>query len=170
MAGHSVGSKDFKESPLTYADADRIFHEAGSKYLLLLLTECSVPRKIRPGVQELSVAVSDKITAKYGPLDRALQAWADDRPSRVIYHRMPLDRSDTRTMTRVGACWLPQIRIVRRETILFRSSVSIGDNKEFLAQDVGGRSFVRRVEPSSSGFINLLDALSAEIDRHSVKA
>ena len=164
-----MSKRELKEAPLTYADADRIFHEADGKYLLLLLTECSVPKKIRPGIQELALSVSERITATDGPLDCALKAWAEDRPSKVKYHRMPLDRADSRTMARVGVCWLPQVRVVRKETILFRSSVSIGDNKEFLAQDVGGMSFIRRVDPSSAGLVNLLDALSAEVDRRSIK-
>jgi len=152
--------------PVSYAEVERLFASAGDRYLLLLLTETSeaVP-KVKPGIPALSYKVLDQLTAREGPLDEALTNWAEQRPSRVLYRRLSMDRNDSKTMTRLGVCWLPQVRLVRRETTLFRSSVSVGDNGEFLAQDVGGRSFRRRVEPSPKGFINLLDALSAEVDR-----
>lgn len=151
---------------VTYAEVERMFKAATDRYLLLLLTETSdaVP-KVKPGISAISYRVLDVLTDESGPLDEALRNWAEQRPSRVHYRRLLLDRHDSKVMTRLGVCWLPQVRLVRRERTLFRSSVSVGDNGEFLAQDVGGRSFQRRVDPSPEGFTNLLDALAAEVDR-----
>ena len=151
---------------VTFPEVERLFASARDRYLLLLLTETSeaVP-KVKPGIPALSFKVLDELTDEYGPLDEALTNWAEQRPSRVLYRRLHLDRHDSKVMVRIGVNWLPQVRLMRRETTLFRSSVSVGDNGEFLAQDVGGRSFRRRVEPSPQGFTNLLDALCAEVDR-----
>ena len=152
--------------PTSYAEVERIFASAGKRYLLLLLTEAGDSSlKVKPGVPALSYNILDVLSEEGGPLDEILFNWSSQRPSRVLYKRLSLDSTDTKLMTRIGACWLPQVRLVRRETTLFRSSVSIGDNGEFLAQDVGGISMQRRVAPSPEGFTNLLDALSAEIDR-----
>lgn len=151
----------------TDADVDNLFASARGRYLLLLLTETSeAVSKVKPGIPKLGYRVTDHLTESGGPLDEALVSFAEQRPSRVVYHRLQLDRSNSLVMTKIGICWLPQVRLVRRQTTLFRSSVSVGDNGEFLAQDVGGRSFQRRVQPGPDGFVNLLDALSAEVDRN----
>jgi hypothetical protein len=152
--------------PVTYTEVERLFASARDRYLLLLLTEpSSAVQKVKPGIPALSYSILDVLTAEEGALDETLTNWAGQRPSRLIYRRLDLDRHDTKTMVRLGVTWLPQVRLMRRGTVLFRSSVSVGDNGEFLAQDVGGKSFRRRVEPSPEGFSNLLDALSAEVDR-----
>jgi len=152
--------------PVTESDVDKLFAFARDRYLLLLLAEASesVP-KVKPGIPALAYKVQDVLTDSGGPLDEALTNWAEQRPSHVVYRRLLMDRDDSKVMTKMGVCWLPQVRLVRRETLLFRSSVSVGDNGEFLTQDVGGRSFRRRVPAGPSGFVNLLDALSAETDR-----
>ena len=152
--------------PITEADVDKLFALARDRYLLLLLAETSdaIP-KVKPGIPQLGYTVQDVLTDSGGPLDEALTNWAEQRPSRVSYRRLHMDRNDSKVMTIMGICWLPQVRLIRRSTVLFRSSVSVGDNGEFLTQDVGGRSFQRRVDPGPSGFVNLLDALSAEVDR-----
>lgn len=131
---------------------------------LLLLTEKSdcIP-KVKPGLPALAYRVLDETTADNGPLDQMLKAFVSQRP-RLLYRRLLLDRKDARVMTTLGVCWLPQVRVVKNGKILFRSSVSIGDNGQFLAQDVGGRSFVRRVQ-AVAPLINLADALAAELDR-----
>lgn len=152
---------------LTYHGVERLLSSVGDKYLLLLLTEPTgiSPQTAKPGIPSLSYRVLDVLTEQGGQLDDSLSNWAKQRPSRLLYRRLEIDRSDAKLMTRIGVCWLPQIRLVKKGRTLFRSSVSVGDNGEFLAQDVGGKSFLRRVEPSLGGYINLLDALSAEIDR-----
>lgn len=154
------------DTMVSAAEVDTLFASARDRFVLLLLAETSkaVP-KVKPGLPALAYTVLDKLTARGGPLDEALTNWATQRPSRVLYRRLQLDRNDSKLMTSIGVCWLPQVRLVRRSTVLFRSSVSVGDNGEFLAQDVGGRSFRRRVDPAPSGFLNLMDALSAEVDR-----
>ena len=153
--------------PVSYTELERLLASVGDRYLLLLLLteKTRSSHKVKPGIPALSYRVLDELTERGGSLDRNLTNWADQRPSRICYRRLALDKDDQRSMTRLGVCWLPQIRLMKRETILFRSSVSVGDNGEFLAQDVGGRSFRRRVTPSEQGFVNLLDALSAEVDR-----
>lgn len=155
-----------EEAPTALDEVNDVFTRAGSKYLLLLLTENSkdVP-KMKPGLPALSLKVTDVLTERGGPLDESLSNWAEQRPSSVVYQRLLLDRDNTKLMTQLGVCWLPQVRLVRRSRVLFRSSVSVGDNGEFLAQDVGGRSFRRRAEYSLTGFVNLFDALSSEIDK-----
>lgn len=132
---------------------------------VLLLTETSacVP-KVKPGLPALAYRVLDETTAENGPLADVLRAFTSQRP-RTFYTRLLLDRKDTKVMTHLGVCWLPQIRVVKNGRVLFRSSVSIGDNGSFLTQDVGGRSFIRRVEPGPGDFIDLVDSLTAEIDR-----
>ena len=153
------------EAPVKYEEVDRVFASAKDKPLLLLLTEHSraIP-KVKPGIPLLAYRVMDSLTEANGPLDEVLQDFARQR-SRVAYCRWLLDRNDTRLLARIGVCWLPQVRIVRNGNLLFRSSVAMGNNGQFLAQDVGGKSFVRRVPASSSSFVNLVDALSAELDR-----
>lgn len=151
---------------VSYAEVEKILASAGDRYLLLLLTEVNTSSpKVKPGIPALSMKVLDVLTDRGGPLDEGLMNWAKQRPSRVQYHRLSLDRSDAKTLVRLGVSWLPQVRLVRRDRVLFRSSVSIGDNGEFLAQDVGGRSFKRRVDPSADGYTNMMAALSAEVDR-----
>ncbi len=151
------------------AEVEHLFTSVGDRFLLLLLLEDlkAVP-KVKPGIPALAYRVLDKLTEAGGTLDEGLTNWTKERP-RVSYHRLLLDRNDAKLMTTISACWLPQVRLVKRRTILFRSSVSIGDNGQFLAQDVGGKSFIRRVAPSPAGYVNLLDALSAEIDRFIIK-
>lgn len=147
------------------AEVEQLYASAGDRFLLLLLLEDlkAVP-KVKPGIPALAYRVLDKLTEAGGSLDESLTNWAKERP-RVRYHRLLLDRNDSKLMTTIGVCWLPQVRLVKRGTTLFRSSVSVGDNGQFLAQDVGGKSFLRRVAPSPAGFVNLVDALSAEVDR-----
>lgn len=147
------------------ADIERVLEATKGKTAVLLLTETSacIP-KVKPGLTALAYRVLDETTAEDGPLDRMLKAFVNQRP-RLFYQRLLLDRRDARVMTRLGVCWLPQVRVVKNGRILFRSSVSIGDNGQFLAQDVGGRSFIRRVTSAAGDFINLADALSAEVDR-----
>lgn len=156
-----------KAKPMTVSltEVEQLYASVGDRFLLLLLLEDlkAVP-KVKPGIPALAYRVLDVLTEPGGALDESLTNWAKERP-RVRYHRLLLDRNDTKLMTTIGVCWLPQIRLLKRQTCLFRSSVSVGDNGQFLAQDVGGKSFVRRVEPSPKGFVNLVDALSAEVDR-----
>lgn len=163
----SLGTSEKEwQMSVKYAEVERLLALAKDRYLLLLLCEPSdaIP-KVKPGVPTLAYRVLDVLTEEGGALDECLTNFAAQRPSRVTYRRLSLCRTDTKVMTRLGVCWLPQVRLVRRETVLFRSSVSIGDNGQFLAQDVGGKSFQRRVTPSPHGFTNLLDALGAEVDR-----
>jgi hypothetical protein len=154
-----------KSAPITSVQVERMLTHAGDRYLILLLTETSkaVP-KVKPGIPALAHRVLDGLTEEHGPLDEALTNFIKQRP-RALYQRLLIDRNDAKTMTMLGVCWLPQVRLVRAGRVLFRSSVSVGDNGQFLAQDVGGRSFIRRSPVPASGFINLVDALSAEIDR-----
>jgi hypothetical protein len=151
--------------PITSAEVDNLLTSSGDRYLLLLLTETSkaVP-KVKPGIPTLAFRVLDILTKEDGPLDEVLSNFAKQR-ARVDYHRVLVDRNNSKAMAALGVCWLPQVRVVRKKRVLFRSSVSVGDNGQFLAQDVGGRSFVRRQELPPTGLINLVDALSAEIDR-----
>lgn len=146
-----------------------MFTYAGDRYLLLLLTETSkaVP-KVKPGIPALALRVLDGLTEENGPLDECLNNFVKQRP-RVLYHRLLIDRNDAKVMTMLGVCWLPQVRLMRGSRLLFRSSVSVGDNGQFLAQDVGGKSFLRRTQVPASGFINLTDALSAETDRTTIR-
>jgi hypothetical protein len=141
------------------------YPDIGQKYLLLLLTEDYRTVKSKPGIPAVTYRVLDYLTSADGPLNESLTLWSDQRPSKVVYRRLEIARTDTETLARLGVCWLPQVRLVRRGRVLFRSSVSRGDNGEFLAQDVGGRSFRRRTDPSPEGYITLLDALSAEVDK-----
>jgi hypothetical protein len=151
--------------PITLAEVETLLSSARDRHLLLLLTETSkaIP-KVKPGIPALSYKVLDRLTEEDGPLDEALTSFIKQRP-RVLYRRLLLDRNDTAVMARLGVVWLPQVRLIRSGRVLFRSSVSVGDNGHFLAQDVGGRSFVRRTAVPASGLVNLTDALSAEIDR-----
>lgn len=153
------------EEPVRFDEVERVFASAKDRHLLLLLTEHSraIP-KVKPGIPVLAYRVLDSLTEANGPLDEVLQDFSRQR-SRLIYRRWLVDRNDTRLLTRIGVCWLPQVRIVRNGNLLFRSSVAMGDNGQFLAQDVGGKSFVRRLPASPSSFVNLVDALSAELDR-----
>ena len=151
--------------PVSLPEVKQIYASAANGFLLLLLLEDlkAVP-KVKPGIPALAYRVLDVLTEAGGALDESLINWAKERP-RVDYHRLLLDRNDTKLMTHIGVSWLPQVRLIKRQTCLFRSSVSVGDNGQFLAQDVGGKSFVRRAAPSPAGFVNLVDALSAEVDR-----
>ena len=151
--------------PMSLAEVEILLSSARDRYLLLLLTETSkaIP-KVKPGIPALSYRVLDEITGEGRALDEVLKSFVKQRP-RVLYQRLLLDRNNTSVMTRLGVCWLPQVRLMRSGRVLFRSSVSVGDNGHFLAQDVGGRSFVRRTEVPASGLVNLTDALSAETDR-----
>lgn len=155
----------------TVAAVEQLLTLSQSRLLLLLLLEenKAIP-KVKPGIPALAYRVLDLLTEAGGALDEVLSNWAQERPSRVSYHRLVLDRNDTKLMTTLGVCWLPQVRLMRRRTTLFRSSVSVGDNGQFLAQDVGGRSFIRRVLPSPTGHVNLIDALSAEADRFTTRS
>ncbi len=154
-----------KQGPVTVAQIERLFEHAADRPLLLLLTETSkaIP-KMKPGIPALSYRVLDGLTEVNGPLDETLKNFVKQRP-RVIYQRLLIDRHDSKVLTTLGVAWLPQIRLLRQRRTLFRSSVSIGDNGQFLAQDVGGRSFIRRTEVPESGYVNLIDALAAEIER-----
>lgn len=155
------------ESPrfATIDDVEHVLAESRQRHVVLLLTESSecIP-KVKPGLSALAYRVLDETTAEGGPLDQMLRGFIGQRP-RLSYHRLFLDRRNAQVMTRLGVTWLPQVRVIKNERILFRSSVSIGDNGQFLAQDVGGRSFVRRTDPGPGGLINLSSALSAELDR-----
>lgn len=144
-------------------EAKQLIQSTKSKVGLFLLTEPprSVP-KAKPGLQSLAYRVLDTLTEDSGALDLTLKSFAAQRP-RVNYQRVLVNRNDAEVMTTLGVVWLPQVRVVKNGKIMFRSSVSIGDNGQFLCQDVGGKSFVRRIE--SSGYINLVDALAAELDR-----
>lgn len=150
------------QSFTSIAEVHKILSFAKLNPVVLLLTETSanVP-KVKPGLPALAYRVLDETTAENGPLDQMLKAFVNQRP-RLLYKRLLVDRRDSKMMTTLGVCWLPQVRVVRNGRVLFRSSVSIGDNGQFLAQDVGGRSFVRRVP---GPLVNLSDALSAELDR-----
>lgn len=147
------------------AEIERLLAATKEKTALFLLTETSdcIP-KVKPGLPSLAYRVLDETTAEGGPLDHMLKAFVKQRP-RLFYVRMTLDRRDTKVMARLGVCWLPQIRIVKNGRVLLRSSVSIGDNGQFLAQDVGGRSFIRRVPVEPGKLVNLSDVLAAELDR-----
>jgi hypothetical protein len=149
----------------SFEEVEHVLKYTKEKTGILLLTENSdcIP-KVKPGLPALAFRVLDETTAANGPLDQMLEAFVKQRP-RLFYRRLLLDRRDTKVMARLGVCWLPQVRIVKNGRILFRSSVSIGDNGQFLAQDVGGRSFVRRVDPGPGGRLNLATALAAELDR-----
>ena len=84
----------------TYAEVERLLASAGERYLLLLLTETSeAVLKVKPGIPALSYKVLDQLTASGGPLDEVLTTWAKQRPSRVLYRRLPMDRNDSKTMT-----------------------------------------------------------------------
>jgi hypothetical protein len=146
-------------------EVEQVLSYTKEKTGILLLTETSerIP-KVKPGLPALSFRVLDETTAAGGPLDQMLEAFVKQRP-RLFYRRLLLDRRDAKVMTTIGACWLPQVRIVKNRKTLFRSSVSIGDNGQFLAQDVGGRSFMRRVDPGPGDLVNLSTALAAELDR-----
>ena len=156
---------DSQEPFVSLAQVKSILASAKDRYLLLLLTERrhAIP-KVKPGIPALSYVVLDVLTDVQGPLDEALTNFCKQRP-RVQYRRLLIDRTDQQVMTTLGVVWLPQVRLMRNGRVLFRSSVSVGDTGQFLAQDVGGRSYVRRVSPPASGFVSLTDALSAEIDR-----
>lgn len=132
------------------------------QFLLLLLVE-NGPTKVKSGLPSLVNHVMKDMTAKDGDLDLGLRGFAAQRRS-VNYRRLLLDRTDTASLTKLGTCWLPQVRLIRNHKVAFRSSVALGDNGKFLAQDVGGRSFIRRTS-SPTPFLNLLDALAAEVDR-----
>ncbi len=123
---------------------------------------------MKPGIPALSYRVLDVLTDEGGQLDEALLSFNKQRP-RLIYKRLLLDRNDASVLTKLAVCWLPQVRLMRAGRVLFRSPVVVGNTGQFLAQDVGGRSFVRRTEPSPSGLVNLVDALSAEIDRPRIR-
>jgi hypothetical protein len=103
-----VGSNGEDDMPITLADVDKLFASARGRYLLLLLTETSeaVPR-IKPGIPKLAYKVQDVLTDRGGPLDDALSNWAEQRPSRIAYHRLQMDRNDSNIMTKMGVCWLP---------------------------------------------------------------
>lgn len=156
-----VESPDF----VSFAELEKILKATKEKTGILLLTENSdcIP-KVKPGLPALAYRVLDETTAAGGPLDQMLEAFVKQRP-RLFYRRLLLDRRDAKVMTTLGVCWLPQVRVVKNGRILFRSSVSIGDNGQFLAQDVGGRSFIRRVDPGPGDLVNLATALAAELDR-----
>lgn len=147
--------------PASVSEIESLFSEAGSKYLLLLLSEADADcsKKLR-GTQGLALRVLADLTAKGGRLDDALASWASQRPSRVTYQHLVLDKNDSAALTAIGVCWLPQIRLVRRRTTLFRSSVSVGETGSFLAADVGGRSLRSR----STNPVKLTDALSEIVD------
>lgn len=158
------------ESPAfaSLVEVERVLLASKDRAWVLLLTEPpKAVTKAKPGLQALAYRVLDTITDKNGPLDEVLEAFAKQRP-RISYRRLAVNRNDKAVMTCLGVTWLPQVRIVKNSRVLFRSSVSIGDNGQFLAQDVGGKSFRRRVQPGPSGFVNLVDALSAEIDRPNI--
>lgn len=159
MSLRLVGSHAFA----SLEQVEHVLNVAKTRPVILLLTERSdcVPR-VKPGLGALAYRVLDETTAEHGPLDQMLTTFVQQRP-RLLYRRLLLDRRDSKVMTKLGVCWLPQVRVIKNGRVLFRSSVSIGDNGQFLAQDVGGRSFVRRVQ--SAGLVNLSAALSAELDR-----
>jgi hypothetical protein len=134
--------------------------ESQGKFRVLLLVESSPSLvKVRTETPDLTVKTMFQLTAENGPLDRALQVWS--RPmSQVRYRRIPLDRSDTEALVGVGVSWLPQVRLLsRRGKVLMRSSVSVGDNGQWVCGHVGGRSFL-----SPENVPNLLDALEQQIE------
>ncbi len=157
------------QKPVSLAEVEDLFDSAKDRFLVLFLTETSqaIP-KVKPGIPTLAYRVLDVLTEPNGALDETLQNFIKQRPS-VVYRRLLVDRTNSNVMTRLGAIWLPQVRLVRKGRVLFRSSVGRGDNGQFLAQDVGGRSFLRRGGASASGLQNLVDALGAEIDRTHIR-
>lgn len=144
---------------MTSKEVASILATPSDRFSLLLLLEKDPP-KPKPGVPSLSQVVMGKMIP---PLEEVLTKFCAERP-RVGYHKLLLNRSDTKSLTALGVCWLPQIRLMRGKKTLVRSSISLGDTGQFLAQDVGGRSFIRRFE-SSTGFYNLVDVLASETDR-----
>ena len=148
---------------ITVAEAEALMAATKDKPWVLFLTEPPRTVKAKPGTQHLAYRVMDSLTAERGPLDQVLLNFAKQRP-RINYRRVVVDRNNTELLAKLSVVWLPQIRIVKNRKSLFRTSVSIGDNGQFLTQDVGGKSFVRRTS-SPTGLVNLVDALSAELDR-----
>ena len=151
-------------SYVTYHEVDKLLASNRDKYLLLLLVEDvgNIP-KLKPGINSIAYRIQESLVEEGGPMDQLLTNWSSGR-EHVNYVRLLLDRSDSKTMTRLGAVYLPQVRIMKRGQNLFRSSVSIGDNGQFLAQDVGGKSFIRP-KGTQTEFYNLVDLLANTTDR-----
>ena len=139
--------------------------EAGNRFQLLLLVG-DTPPSPKPGVPELTMAVLARLISADGALDQMLKHLAAERPSTVRYARLVLNENDAEVMAAVGVMWLPQVRLVRGDTTLFRSAVSLADNGSFLAADVGGQSYRRK---SDTPLLPLADLITSEIDRHRPK-
>ncbi len=149
---------------VTYGEVNSTLQRYHSQYLLLLLVENVEDVNVRKhGLTTVAYKVQENLMQKEGPLDQQLSNWAGDRPSTVEYRRWVLDRDDAKTLTRIGVVYLPQIRIMKRGQNLFRSSVAIADNGEFLSLDVGGKSF-RRINEPQNGLYPLFDTLTATVD------
>lgn len=149
---------------VTYNEVDSTLQKNRSKYLLLLLTENVEDVPVRKhGLTTVAYRVQDSLMQEEGLLDQQLSNWAADRPSTVVYHRWVLNRDDSKTLTRLGVVYLPQVRLMKRGQNLLRSSVAIADNGQFIAGDVGGKSFRRNIEPQN-GLYPLFDVLTSTVD------
>jgi hypothetical protein len=148
--------------PCTAEQVDELFASVGASPVLLLLVDASKPVG-QTGVPALAHTVLGQMVEQGGALDTVLTSFAADRP-KLQYYRVVVDPSDSEVMAKLGVCWLPQVRLLRNDRTLFRSQVAISDSGEFLAQDVGGRSFVRRT-PATNGLHSLTASLAAELDR-----
>ena len=137
--------------------------EAGSRFQLLLLVGATPPT-VKPGVQDLTMAVLARLIAANGPLDQMLRHLADERPSTVRYARWALDERDGDVMAAAEALWLPQVRLVQGNTMVLRSAVSLADNGNFIAADVGGQSYRRKAGVT---LLPLASLITGEIDRRS---
>jgi hypothetical protein len=147
---------------VSYAELCR---NANGRHLLLLLTEAAPP-KAKAGIPALASRVLDLLTQKDGPLDELLAEWAA-KQGFVTYQHLALPRDNKRLLIEASVCWLPQVRLVRNGKILLRSSVAMGDNNQFIAQNVGGLSL--RFAPGQQAPVTLLAALDAELERTSLR-
>lgn len=97
--------------------------------------------------ERVAVDAIHAITDEGGPLDEKLEEYALSES--LVYARVvfdPVRMPDL--MERFEVRYLPQVRLVRRGRVLLRSAVAQDNLGEFIATDVGGRSFRR--PPSSS--------------------
>lgn len=135
---------------------------AGERYQILLLVE-ETPAPPRDMVQRVVHHTLAELSAIDGPLDSELREFASDRPSKVLYQRIAISRSNVQLISQIGVVWLPQVRLIRKGKVLLRSAVQMGDNGHFITSDIGGMSF-RRVT-GRQRYLNLLDSIEALISR-----
>lgn len=129
-----------RDAPTTPAAVRNMFAAAGDRFVLLLIAEKPKVAPTQTGVASVASRVLEEMVSEGEALDTALSLFAHEHMGNVLYRRVEVSPQDADMLVALRVVWIPQIRLVRKDRVLLRSGVSVGDNGVFLAQDVGGRS------------------------------